>query len=88
MSVRLFVLHRHVDASGVSGTGIVADGVDFGPYVVLCWRTTAAGVPGLGIYRSIEEVETIHGHGGLTRVVWEGEPYVQHPTEHLLREEP
>lgn len=68
---RRFVLQRTQDISGVSGVGIVADGVLFASgFVVLCWRITAAGVPGLGIYRTMEDVEKIHGHNGATKIVW------------------
>ena len=66
--MRLFQLNRKVDVSGVSGTGIVAHGVDFGEYTVLYWipAMTRLQVAGLGIYHSLEEVERIHGHDGKT----------------------
>ena len=66
--MRLFQLNRKVDVSGVSGTGIVAHGVDFGEYTVLYWipAMTRLHVAGLGIYHSLEEVERIHGHDGRT----------------------
>ncbi len=36
---RLFTLFRHVDESGISGTGRVLDGVIFHTgQVVVCWR--------------------------------------------------
>lgn len=68
--MRKFHLLRHQDESGVSGTGIVAEGVVFSDgQAVLCWRSVS-GVNSLGIYRSIEELAFIHGHGGKTEVVF------------------
>lgn len=67
--MRTFELHRDVDETGISGTGVVAEGVIFsdGP-VVLRWivgehRSTV-------IWPSIDAVEAIHGHGGRTRIVY------------------
>lgn len=66
----LFRLHRLEDESGVSGTGIVAYGVVFGNgKVVLAWGG-AASVPSVAVFDSIQHVETIHGHGGKTRIEW------------------
>ena len=70
--MRIFQLRRLEDITGVSGVGIVAEGVDFGNYTVLYWKpeATRLGVAGLGIYRSTYEVEQIHGHGGKTVLEW------------------
>ncbi|MFG2458126.1 hypothetical protein ACGFWE_13795 [Streptomyces sp. NPDC048523] len=64
---RLFVLRRHVDVSGVSGTGNVADGVE--------WPDGTASVRWRGEHPSLvfwdrgrTSVELIHGHGGATDV--------------------
>lgn len=66
--MRLFELHRDHDVSGVSGTGIVAEGVEFSDGTcVVRWRS---GVGSTGVWHSIKDVETIHGHDGATRVVW------------------
>lgn len=66
--MRLFELHREVDATGVSGTGTVAEGVEFEDgRVVMRWRTS---VTSCALYDSINDVEVIHGHGGATKVVW------------------
>ena len=65
---RLFELHRDHDVSGVSGTGVVAEGVEFSDGTcVVRWRS---GVGSTGVWHSIKDVEAIHGHGGATRVVW------------------
>jgi hypothetical protein len=66
--VRLFELQRDRDVSGVSGTGAVAEGVEFSDgTAALRWisahRSTA-------VYASMADVETIHGHNGATRVVY------------------
>lgn len=67
--MRRFELHRYEDETGVSGTGVVAQGVEFrdGP-VALRWivgehRSTV-------VWPSMEAVEAVHGHNGKTRIVW------------------
>lgn len=64
-----FELHRDTDPTGISGTGVVAEGVEFTDgRVALRWVT--------GQHRStvlwddIRSVEAIHGHNGATRLVW------------------
>lgn len=67
--VRTFHLLRLEDESGVSGTGWVAEGAVFSNgWVALIWLTDT---PSLNFYPSIEAVQSIHGHGGLTRVVYD-----------------
>lgn len=67
-TARLFVLRRDEDETGVSGTGIVAEGVQFSDgTVALRWRSH---INSTVIYGSIVACEAIHGHGGRTRVVW------------------
>ena len=67
--MKRFHLQRDEDVSGVSGTGMVAEGVVFHDgQVVLSWF---GQYHTLEISPTIEQVETIHGHGGLTRIVWE-----------------
>lgn len=66
---RRFILYRDTDVSGVSGTGIVAEGVVFSNgRAVIHWivgehRSTV-------IWESIESVDAIHGHNGATRIEW------------------
>jgi hypothetical protein len=68
--MRTFILLRHHDASGVSGTGTVAEGVEFSDCrCALRWVTPDAPAS-TGTYDSIEDVLRIHGHGGATSVVW------------------
>ncbi|QBI53462.1 hypothetical protein [Streptomonospora litoralis] len=66
---RRFALQRDHDVTGVSGTGIVADGI--------CWPDGTAAVRWRGDRPStvhwdhgMDSVETIHGHGGHTRIRW------------------
>jgi hypothetical protein len=67
--ISTFHLLRLADESGVSGIGWVAEGAVFSNgWVVLVWPT---GTPSLNFYESIEAVEAVHGHGGLTRIVFD-----------------
>lgn len=66
--MRRFALDRVEDASGVSGTGVVAEGVEFSDgRVALRWRTAVTSV---AIYDSMADLVAIHGHEGRTRVVY------------------
>jgi hypothetical protein len=68
IAVRRFRLQRDVDVSGISGTGVVADGVVFPDGVaVVRWRGERQSTV---VWPSIDDVEAIHGHGGATRIVW------------------
>jgi hypothetical protein len=67
---RRFVLERDVDVSGLSGTGVVADGVVFPDGIVaLHWR---GDWPTSVVFyeRGISAVLHLHGHGGATRIEW------------------
>jgi hypothetical protein len=67
--MKTFILYRDKDVSGVSGTGAVAEGVQFGDgVVVLRWRGEHASTV---VWASIDDALAIHGHDGLTRVVWD-----------------
>lgn len=66
---RRFQLHRDVDVTGVSGTGIVADGI--------LWPDGTASVRWCSDHpcvvfwdRGWESVEHVHGHNGASRIVW------------------
>jgi len=68
MTSRRFRLERTEDESGVSGTGIIAEGVEF--YhgdCVIGWLTKHKS---LGVYRNVKEMMNIHGHNGKTVLVW------------------
>lgn len=77
---RRFYLMRHEDKTGISGTGVVADGV--------VWQTGAVTLHWLGGSESynnwpgpnaIAGIERTHGHGGATSIVYRddenGYPY-------------
>jgi hypothetical protein len=66
--VRRFRLVRAEDVSGVSGVGVVAEGVVFSNgRVVLSWHGTH---PSVTVFDSVGDVEAIHGHEGRTWVEW------------------
>ena len=66
---QIFYLDREEDATGVSGTGVVAEGVQFSDgSCVLRWLT---GVRSTVFYNSIADVDYIHGHKGATKIVWD-----------------
>jgi len=66
--MKTFDLLRREDESGVSGTGLVAEGVEFTDgTVAIRWKSDMACT---GIYDSIEHVVHIHGHEGKTVVVY------------------
>ncbi len=65
-----FYLYRHEDKSGISGTGIVADGIRWPDgAVTIRWRGER---PSTVNWNSIEDAESVHGHGGATVFVWIG----------------
>lgn len=78
---RRFVLDRNEDMTGVSGTGVVAEGVEFsdGTCVmrwVTQWRSTVFYEQGL------EAVIRIHGHDGRTVVRFLDGPSAGVPRDH------
>jgi len=68
---RRFVLERVEDATGVSGVGIVAAGVELpSGRCVTQWRADdEIGHGSLVVYEDIDQVLAIHGHQGRTRVI-------------------
>lgn len=66
--LRRFQLVRTVDVSGISGTGVVAYGVQFPDGIVVTrWNAEIAQTC---VWASVGHVEAIHGHGGATTVEW------------------
>lgn len=64
--MKTFWLKRHVDISGVSGTGYVAQGCIFDTgKCALVWLTDKSSV---AIYDSIDDLHEIHGHEGATEI--------------------
>jgi hypothetical protein len=73
----MFELVRTTDPSGISGTGVIAQGVEFSDGTVALRWNVPPGSPGHGYPTSvvfhdngIESVEKIHGHSGSTRIEW------------------
>ena len=68
MKMRRFHLMRVKDISGVSGTGHVAEGVQFHDgQAVISWFGQFHSI---AVYPSIETLIAIHGHDGATLVEW------------------
>jgi hypothetical protein len=61
-----FQLNRLTDATGISGTGIVAEGyrLDNG-ICVMKWLTNVSSV---AVYQNLKHIEIIHGHAGMTHI--------------------
>jgi len=65
---RTFELVRYQDLSGVSGTGVVAEGCVFTDgSVALRWRGSN---PATAVWPDLESVLAVHGHQGATEVRW------------------
>ncbi|AEW92929.1 MULTISPECIES: hypothetical protein [Streptomycetaceae] len=74
---RRFHLQRDTDITGASGTGRVADGVLWPDGTAsVRWRGPRPSVVFWG--GGIADAESVHGHGGYTRIVWDD------PEPHLL----
>lgn len=57
-----------MDETGVSGVGVIAEGVEFTRgRVVLTWLT---GTQGTTLFDSIQGVLDVHGHDGKTTIEW------------------
>ena len=68
--MRRFYLNRKEDVTGMSGTGRVADGVEFeNGQVALTWKKE---FPSVTVFQSISTVEKLHTHNGKdpTKIVW------------------
>ena len=66
--MRRFNLRRLEDETGISGTGVVTEGVQFSNGTcVMRWLTDTTST---AFYNSIEDVVIIHGHQGKTVVEW------------------
>ncbi len=68
IGVKRLYLERTLDPVGISGTGVIAEGVMLSSgRVVLHWLTEYQSI---GIYDSISDVLSIHGHNGTTSVIF------------------
>lgn len=68
-TMKQFVLNRLEDETGISGTGIVAEGVQFSSgKCVLTWLTQYTSV---AVYDSMDDLLAVHGHNGKTLLEWQ-----------------
>lgn len=66
--MRRFYLDRLKDLTGVSGPGVVAEGVEFADKtVVVRWYGKYASTV---LWADIDSALIVHGHGGLTVIRW------------------
>ena len=73
--MKLYVLERDEDHSGVSGIGVIADVAEFpNGWCAVSFRPGNADVSNGIWYSSLADVDRIHGHGGSTRLVLTKEP--------------
>ena len=74
--MRIFRLNRKEDVSGVSGTGVVAEGIEFSDgRVAMRW---ICGTPlSTCCWDSVDDMMEIVGHGGRTVIEWFGATVVQ-----------
>lgn len=67
--MKTFLIYRKEDVSGVSGTGIVAEGVEFhDKQVAISWFGQNHITE---IAPNIQTWIDVHGHGGKTEVRWQ-----------------
>lgn len=67
-SMKRFVLERAEDVSGNSGTGLVAEGIQFSNgQIVIHWLSQWEAI---NVYSNAVVLEKLHGHGGRTVVRW------------------
>lgn len=65
---RMFVLNRKEDATGTSGTGVVAEGIEFSNgQCAVHWLSQLETV---SVYANVRVVERLRGHDGRTTVDW------------------
>jgi hypothetical protein len=73
---RRFTLVRRVDVTGISGTGVVAEGVQFSDgTTVLRWLTAGTARPDVVrpttvVHEDVGSVLALHGHGGSSTIEW------------------
>jgi hypothetical protein len=67
---RRFVLDRKVDETGVSGTGVVAEGVEFSDGTVALRWTSDWPTSVVFHDRGLESIYAVHGHNGKTELIF------------------
>jgi len=81
--IQEFYLLRHKDIHGKSGEGIVARGVilPLGD-IVIQWITVTSSIT---LFRNLEQVSEIHGHGDATEIIMGPPPNVIEDEKKLKR---
>jgi hypothetical protein len=77
---RRFQMYRHHDVTGISGTGVIAEGTEYRDGVAsLRWY---GDHPSEVWWPSVAEILAVHGHQGATELRWLDEPPIDYwPTE-------
>ena len=85
-NMRRFKLVRHNDTSGVSGTGIVAEGMEFSSgKVVMSFRSHLGSVQ---VLDSIKVLKHTSVHKGDTKIVWiDAEPFESEEEQPTINDE-
>ena len=85
-NMRRFKLVRHNDTSGVSGTGIVAEGMEFSSgKVVMSFRSHLGSVQ---VLDSIKVLKHTSVHKGDTKIVWiDAEPFESEEEQPITNDE-
>ena len=67
-----FILYRRQDATGVSGTGVVATGVVWPDgHAALRWKADDhEAVSSTSVWSSVADMMRVHGHGGLSEIIY------------------
>lgn len=68
--MRAFTLERDIDETGISGTGTVAEGIEFSDGTVALRWLSANPTSVVFHDHGLDSVRAVHGHGGSTRVVF------------------
>lgn len=72
---------RSEDETGISGTGVVAEGCEFlDGTVVIRWQTHGDRYHSTVVWDSVEDALAVHGHGGKTQLVfYDGDNHILFP---------
>src|SRR4051795_8788094 len=67
-----FVLYRRQDATGVSGTGVVATGVVWPDgHAALRWKADdQEATSSTSVWTSVADLLRVHGHEGLSEIIY------------------
>ena len=85
MGIKVGHIFRREDESGISGTGRVAEWVEYSDgEVVVHWLSHT---PSTNHYRNMKQVDAVHGHSGKTEIVVDWEEPKLDPSEEIVDEE-